>query len=807
MGKKNRKNKKQLKGRPDEILAGAPGLYMERYGNEIVAVNEMTPKQIRVMEEAYAEMFPAICDEIDKEVRQILLLIQNIDPISILHRAYWALLQVTMQESQGLNVEHQKVIIMRLMEYLQSFILFINYTETNLSQIEEEKWTQIVELFTRVFHKISNTYFMARTGYERLNNPDYNSKEDELYTFAVMNWVTVKGDRHEVHEEPHIRQLLKPHSEILKQIYGITSDQIVDAFADIQHYLNRGVFEAIKTIHNIYDNFLETAPASYSSADIKAYASQHSEDEIMSLWDKAFGYGLFNLKNITTLPDQFLDDLSYSPGELSSELPEDLTALLMQVLPIYIKPFLKVNETYWCFQHKNMFDKIYRLLYRIIKSYNPDYLNGWNEAQNKLSEDLSVSLIKKILPGSNVYRSCYYQWPSTSSDAKNWCETDALIEYDDSLIILEVRAGSFTWTSPFDDFKSYIASLKSLIQKPYNQAERFIQYFNSSHCPEIYCSELEGNKSLIRSFEVAKYRNIFSIAVSLDSYNLMMAKQQDFKHLDIEIGNNSFWWVSLSDLTIFSEIFDYPYQFIHFLEERTKINSFSDIRAPGEIDYLGIYLSGKRVSDVSFPIFFNGFAQIIDEYYHDLLVDPDNAIKPTLYLPDKMKEILNLISEQAKPGFMRVISYLLEMRMEDREEFNKSIITMIQRQQKSSNLMPITLINDINLTVFYIPHQIGQRNNGYRDYALSTLYANKEECRTYLLLEHDMAGQIVNIDWEFLTLSDIPIERESEIQQLSVKYQETRFRTSLKHRSNKKIGSNDNCPCGSRKKYKKCHGT
>ena len=55
-----------------------------------------------------------------------------------------------------------------------------------------------------------------------------------------------------------------------------------------------------------------------------------------------------------------------------------------------------------------------------------------------------------------------------------------MLIYHDHLLIVEVKAGAFTYTSPATDLTAHIASLQNLVRNPVVQGKRFLKYLESA---------------------------------------------------------------------------------------------------------------------------------------------------------------------------------------------------------------------------------------------------------------------------------------------------------------------------------------
>lgn len=223
---------------------------------------------------------------------------------------------------------------------------------------------------------------------------------------------------------------------------------------------------------------------------------------------KLFGLDRFDLEKITNLPKPLLDKLSWEAGQDRDFFATgEFKGWPLRVWPTFKRPFLKLNNKHYCFDHSSLFDNIYRVLQRIICNLKPEYKETWNQIQKNTSEQLPFTYLDKIMPGSQVFQDVFYK-------TNDWCEVDRLIAFEDHLFIIEVKAGAFTYTTPATDLNAHIKSLENLILKPSDQGNRFLDYLKSAHEIKIY----NENHSHISTIKHDDYRHITVCAVTLDSF-------------------------------------------------------------------------------------------------------------------------------------------------------------------------------------------------------------------------------------------------------------------------------------------------
>ncbi len=101
-------------------------------------------------------------------------------------------------------------------------------------------------------------------------------------------------------------------------------------------------------------------------------------------------------------------------------------------------------------------------------------------------------------------------------------ENDIIVIYEDILLIIEVKAGSFTYTPAITDYEAHIKSFKTLLEKADYQCERTIDYIKNNSEAPIY-SQNKEMKYLLKSDD---YREIYSFCITVDNFNEFAAKAE-----------------------------------------------------------------------------------------------------------------------------------------------------------------------------------------------------------------------------------------------------------------------------------------
>jgi len=75
-------------------------------------------------------------------------------------------------------------------------------------------------------------------------------------------------------------------------------------------------------------------------------------------------------------------------------------------------------------------------------------------------------------------------------------------------------------------------------------------------------------------------------------------------------------------------------------------------------------------------------------------------------------------------------------------------------------------------------------------------------------VRYDIVRHIFHLNLERFDHHELELKREAELEKLNMISNETAAQEQVQQeqRAENKVGRNDPCPCGSGKKYKKCHG-
>lgn len=402
----------------------------------------------------------------------------------------------------------------------------------------------------------------------------------------------MRGDNYQIHQVASLRDLLLPQSDILVKAFGVSGEDLVSELERIWHSLTFGMQEAMESFSSVrtevMDDVLEHLTDETTAEGMNFHEHLQSsldrlgcKDEIESSIGSVFGMDLFDVGYLTSLPNSFLDEFSWMPGQDTDFLAAgEFSGWPLRIWPTFKRPFVKIGGRYYCFDTHSLFDNFFRQIEKKVFQRSEDEKQAWITGRKTISESLPIQYFLRLLPGATVYQEVYYQSQAAPGGPKNWCEADCLILFDNRLFVIEVKAGAFTYTSPATDLPAYISSLKALLQSPAKQGQRFVNYLQSFEVVSIF----DASHHEIAKLTKDNLRAVTICTVTLDPFTEIAAQAQHLHKIGVEIGSFPTWPISLSDLRVFADIFQGPLEFIHFVEQRMRATDSMLLELDDELD-------------------------------------------------------------------------------------------------------------------------------------------------------------------------------------------------------------------------------
>ena len=209
-------------------------------------------------------------------------------------------------------------------------------------------------------------------------------------------------------------------------MFGLSAKNIIDGIEKLQYALSHGRFGALNKLGEMFEEFQSNDKENLESCIEK------QRELGQDLISKAFGIELNNIIGVTGWTEQFVKELSYECGQETSFFSHDEYAGWPAIdLPIQKRPFIKIDEQYYCFDYYSFIDNFYRAIQKTVTRLLPNY--RWSAKQQNASETMVANIFEKILPGCRIYQNNFY--PQNRS-LKNMAENDLMVVYYDVIIVV-----------------------------------------------------------------------------------------------------------------------------------------------------------------------------------------------------------------------------------------------------------------------------------------------------------------------------------------------------------------------------------
>ena len=624
--------------------------------------------------------------------------------------------------------------------------------------------------------------------------------------------MNIRGERYQCHEKQALEDILLPHSDVLVRLFGIDAQALIDELDKILAKLSRGLMDMMIEFKGLReDTFsrMEELAKETGSTDVETLRGKVFEDPALEarrqrVSGELFGLDFYDVAKNTNIPKILLDELAWSPGEEEDFFaPGPFRGWPVRVWPTMKRPFIRLQGRTLCFDIFTLFDGFYRVMQRILFRLAPDYRTVWNERQKAVSEELPFKYLSRLLPGAQVIRPVYYRWKSGEGPAQ-WHEADGLVIYDDHLIVVEVKAGAFTYTSPATDLSAHIASLENLARGPALQGNRFVDYLESAN--EIIIADSNHNE--IGKLQRSSFRQVTICAVTLDPFTELAARAQHLKKIGVDLGKRPVWLLSVDDLRVYADLIGDPLTFLHFVEQRMNAAQSDLVDLFDEMDHLGLYVkennyamyAAEMVGSNTTKLQFDGYRTLIDEYY-SAVIRGEPAVALLQEMPVRIAEIIELLNKSQKPQRSAIASFFLDAAGDHRETIARMIDEQLKGNAELGRSKPFSAYGDHAFTLWTWSPSVHRDAEIALRHTRAVLAAAHEKVRLMIELECGAEGKIDDVHWFYVSLEGASDAERAHAEEAGTALRRQRVAAAMRDH---KVGVNEPCPCGSGKKFKKC---
>ena len=753
MSRKSRERREKNKAvRPDDYFSNGT-FEMARFRKTTIVRNNRTPEQHAAQMEYLRTEYASKYEDIAQKVKSLKEKVTQCDPYSLL--MYLRSLATMGQMNIFSEIEYSSDAnaIIRAQEYVQSILVSTdnNYVPSSPSE-EAALHAQIVADFDELYKDFRFFYHFWAAHIQKSGKIG-DSRLNEIVESQYM--YCVRGNRYQIFELEPLKSLLPPHNDVLLELFGVSSAEVIEGLEKLRYSLSQGYADAIMELGKEFELFVEAVDSGISPED----ARKHAEGRTSKIAGKLHGSDLINVAAITGWDSRFIDMLSYA-----------------------------------------LFDNIYRNIQKGIMQRKLEYLEDWKEKQTQASEEMVKELFLKLLPGAEAHVSNYYP---VRNSLKQTNENDIIITYQNNLFVIEVKAGSFPSTPPITDFEAHKKAYRKLAEVADSQCSRTVEYI-ANHAPAQFYDHEKNPTFLLPGLNT--FDDVFTFSVTVDNFNEFAAKAEKLSIISLK---EETIVISYDDLLAYAGYFDEPIRFSHYLKQRKAAMRVPQYQMYDEFDHLGLYIDRNlyaldpfQYGDVK-NVIWQGFRQSLDEYFNLLFANPSAAKKPTQNMPEQISEIIEYLGYDVSPEKIRLAHYLMDLASVAKEDLAGQIKYALKRQRELKRTVPLVAFGDIKYCAFIsMPGIIQYPIQEQLDYAYAAASRNEEIPVMWISLEYDNKKRLVSAKGKKCFFSDLEGDDIERIRHMGrEKARDWVLQYKMAHG---KIGRNDYCPCGSGKKYKFC---
>lgn len=638
---------------------------------------------------------------------------------------------------------------------------------------------------------------------------------------AKSTWVLLRGNRYQVLEGEFYRYVLAPHDDVLKEVYGIGAFDIAVGFQDMADATRSGHadatdemikhFEAVQAFAAAQDKPLEDAMEAWvaTNPDQSKAAGQAMDD--------MFRGGIANVSRHTNLPPKLLADLAYQRGEETEFFAAgDFAGTPYRTLPARKKPLIQLGSDYYAVDPCFTRDAGYRaLLYNLLQR-KPDYKKIFKSRQKTMSEAAFADILAAQLSGATVFREIYYKDPTS----KQWSENDTLILIDDVLFLVEAKAGAAaTIASPALDFSRHAQSVQDLVVKAYKQCERFFNYLNSADEVPLY-HLIDGRYEECGRVRRSNYRVMVPIGLTIESFSPFSAYCKELPQVEPLLGKYAFVSLSIDDLFVLKRLLPTPGEFAHYMEVRQAVAGMRRAHLFDEFDHLGAYLKKNRFDqDIANQLtggkanmlIWDGMSDIVDRSFEG--EDWDNGPFPTQDFPEEVLKLLRALDATRTRGWLSAESHIRDFGEDGRNNLAKMLSDLRQTLNQHPARYFVISGDGKPLFVWLQQHEHQIDWTKVNDKASAAALAVKASEAIGVVAEVSADGIYHRAQPFNVHIPTARTEENAHVFEDAARMAQPGRALNLNQPKRasppvkvKKVGRNDQCPCGSGLKYKKCHG-
>ena len=528
-------------------------------------------------------------------------------------------------------------------------------------------------------------------------------------------------------------------------------------------------------------------------------SSLQPSDSFAGLCKQLMEIFLFEPRDLTDVDEQraraFFAAFSCCPGKVNKDLHS-----IGAYNSIHSHPILKLdNGKYFIPLTFYLSRSLYESPFYWMRQDN-EYKDIADENRGHATEEIAHVFLGAAFGESNIYRNI-----KVRKNGKDETDIDLLVLYQDRAIVVQAKSKKLTIGSRMGNSTNLEVDFHKAVQEAYDQA-----VLSTRALADTRYELFDSNGDPFRIEAAPKESHI--ICVTGDHFPALAVQLRNFLR---KSEDDPFpLAASLFDLEILAYYLSDPFQFLYYLRQRSRCSSHVGLCS--ELALLGFHIAFKLDSRLGREIFLidETFAQIIEA---DYLVArgrwPESRKRPKLsckWRDKQFDEVVRSVRAKSQPGLMDAIFFLYDIAGDQTRDFFHSIprlqrATLIDGQHHDMSKPNLHERRGVSFISYPAPEHPSEEaffQQHFRDFAISRKY--KSYANEWMVLASIAETQnLIDMVWHSAEVWQDDLEIETIVPSV---LSDGRVLNGAGRRRKRKPSRNDPCPCGSRCKFKRCHG-
>lgn len=491
----------------------------------------------------------------------------------------------------------------------------------------------------------------------------------------------------------------------------------------------------------------------------------------------------FGEENVTT----FIRMFSFAPGLANQKLE-----LPGQYNQLHSHPIVRLpSGNYFLPIGFNLRESIYESPFYWMNS-DKAYREQALRHRGDFAEEMTAQLLKSVFGEANVHA----RVEARKNKKEVVTDIDVLAVAGNKAVVAQVKSKRLTELAKSGNEEKLVSDFKLAVQDAYDQAVRSRNAI-LGRANKLYVGGTELNLS-------EAIDDVYILCVTLDHYPAV-THQVDV-YLEKKADDPFPIALSIFDLDLIAFYLNDPFAFLYYLRQRVALSSY--FKADSEITLLGFHLRHKlfRAGDGDRKFLDGSFAQLIDANFPVLRGGVAKTPAADKLFPKwqnkEFRRLIEQIKSTGEPGFTDALFFLYDLASHDADNLMRMIkgAKMTTASDRRNHDFTFVFPKDrCGITVVSTFSSLDSLKTNLMGLALLRKYISKADMWLGLGLIATSPNLVDAIIFDKTQWTEDPV-----LEALVDK----RFAggSKMRYPSGTKIGRNDRCPCGSGRKFKRCHG-